>query len=64
MENNNQHPVGAAVSSTVSLLSALFAIITMESVQMYLTMSASVIAIASGVFAIRYYYHATNKIKK
>jgi hypothetical protein len=64
MENNNHHPVGAAVSSTVSLLSALFAIITMQNVQMYLTMTASVIAITSGVFAIRYYYYATNKIKK
>lgn len=64
MDNQNNHPVGAAVSSTVSLLTALFAVLTLESVQMYLTMSASLIAIVSGVFAIRYYYHATKKIKK
>tara|TARA_R110000868_G_scaffold154729_1_gene380861 strand:- start:11634 stop:11885 length:252 start_codon:yes stop_codon:yes gene_type:complete len=64
MENQNPHPVGAAVSSTISLLTALFAVLTIENVQMYLTMSASFIAIVSGGFAIRYYYHATNKIKK
>jgi hypothetical protein len=64
MENQNNHPVGAAVSSTISMLTALFAILTMENVQMYLTMSASFVAIVSGAFAIRYYYHATKKIKK
>lgn len=64
MENQNNHPVGAAVGSTISLLTALFAVITLETVQIYLTMSASLIAIVSGAFAIRYYYHATKKIKK
>ena len=64
MDSNNSHPVGAAVSSTISLLTALFAIITMQTVQMYLTMSASIIAVLSGIFAIRYYWYATKKIKK
>lgn len=64
METQNSHPVGAAVSSTISLLTALFAIITMEEVQMYLTMSASIIAVFSGIFAIRYYWYATKKVKK
>jgi len=64
MENQNNHPVGAAVSSTISMLTALFAVLTIENVQMYLTMSASLIAVVSGTFAIRYYYHATKKIKK
>jgi len=64
MENQNSHPVGAAVSSTISLMTALFAIITIQEVQMYLTMSASIIAVLSGGFAIRYYWYATKKIKK
>lgn len=64
MENQNSHPVGAAVSSTISMLTALFAIITLQEVQMYLTMSASIIAILSGTFAIRYYWFATKKVKK
>jgi hypothetical protein len=61
---HHHHPVMAAVSSAVSMTTALFAVITLQQVQMYLTMGASVIAILSGTFAIRYYYHATKKIKK
>jgi hypothetical protein len=64
METNNHHPVGAAVSSTISILTASFAIVTMQTMQMYLTMSASLIAIFSGIMAIRYYWFATKKIKK
>lgn len=64
METQNTHPVGAAVSSTISVLTATFAILTLQQVQLYLTMSASIIAILSGIFAIRYYYYATKKIKK
>lgn len=62
MDNNN-HPIAAGFSACVSLCSALYAVITLEQVQAYLTMSASIIAVLSGVFAIRYYWIATNKIK-
>jgi len=64
MENHSSHPIGAAVSSTISLLSALFAVFTLQNLQIYLTMTASLIAIVSGGFAIRYYYFATKKIKR
>jgi hypothetical protein len=64
MDNQNNHPVSAAISSTISLSTALFAVITVQQVQAYLTMTASAIAILSGAFAIRYYYFATKKITK
>ena len=62
--DNQQHPIVGAVTSCISLMSALFAVITIEQVQAYLTLSASSIAILSGTFAIRYYWYATRKIKK
>lgn len=62
--DNQQHPIVGAVTSCLSLMSALFAVITIEQVQAYLTLFASSIAILSGTFAIRYYWHATRKIKK
>lgn len=62
---DNQHnPIVGVVTSCISLMSALFAVITIEQVQAYLTLSASSIAILSGTFAIRYYWYATRKIKK
>ncbi len=64
MESHSSHPIGAAVSSTISLLSASFAVFTLQNLQIYLTMTASVIAIVSGMFAIRHYYYATKRIKK
>ena len=64
MESHSSHPIGAAVSSTISLLSASFAVFTLQNLQIYLTMTASAIAIVSGMFAIRHYYYATKRIKK
>jgi hypothetical protein len=63
MENGNGHPVLAAFSSIVSLLSASFSVLTITEVQPLITLFGSIIAIASGIFAIRYYYHATKKVK-
>jgi len=63
MENGHGHPVLAALSSIVSLLSASFSVLTITEVQPLITLIGSVIAIASGVFAIRYYYYATKKVK-
>jgi hypothetical protein len=64
METPHQNPMTAFVSSCISMLSAFFAVITIQDVQPYFTLGASVIAILSGVFAVRYYYYATKKIKK
>lgn len=63
MENNSHHPF-AAISSIVSLVSASFCIITATEVQPYFTLLGSIVAITSGIFAIRYYFFATKKIKK
>lgn len=57
------HPILAAFSSLLSLASASFAVITVQSVQPFFTLFGSLIAMVSGFFAIRYYYYATKKIK-
>ena len=44
------------VSATVSILSA---VVTMSSIQTYVSLFAGLVAIVSGVFAIRYYYWKT-----
>lgn len=59
----HSHPYLAAVSSVISLTSASICLITASDVQPYFTLAGSIIAIASGIFAIRYYYYATKKIK-
>jgi hypothetical protein len=50
----------ADTSTIVSLLSAA---ITISSIQPFISMLAGLVAIVSGLFAIRYYYTATKKIK-
>jgi len=46
-------------------ISILFVImISIADVQPVVTMLASLVAIISGIFAIRYYFYATNNIKK
>jgi hypothetical protein len=64
MENNNgNHPVLAAFSSIVSLASASYCLIAASDVQPYFTLLGSIVAILSGIFAVRYYYFATKKVK-
>lgn len=63
MEGHTHHNLGL-ISYSVSLLSGFFAVIGVQSVQPYFTLGASLIAIVSGIFAIRYYWYATKKIKK
>jgi hypothetical protein len=55
MTNNN-----ADVATVVSVSGAMLSI---ADIQPIVTMLASVVAIISGIFAIRYYIKATNKIK-
>jgi hypothetical protein len=56
MANNNQ----ADQSTIVSLVSATLSI---TSIQPLFTLLASLVAIVSGVMAIRYYYKMTKKLK-
>lgn len=55
MTNNN-----ADLATVVSLTGAALSI---ANIQPIVTLLASLVAIVSGVFAIRYYIKATNKIK-
>lgn len=52
-----------AFTSLLSICSASFSLITVKDVQPYVTLLGSIIAIASGIFAIRYYTTATKKLK-
>lgn len=54
--HSNQADIGTAIS----LLSA---IVSISTVQPIITLIAGLIAIISGVMAIRYYYNATKKVK-
>lgn len=47
----------------ISIFSAIMAI-TLKDVQAIVSISAGVVAIVSGCFAIRYYHIQTKKIKK
>jgi hypothetical protein len=55
MTNNN-----ADLATIVSVTGAMLSI---ADIQPIVTLLASVVAIISGIFAIRYYIKATNKIK-
>lgn len=54
------HHTQADVSATISFLSA---IITISSIQPFVSLCAGLVAIISGVFAIRYYYWKTKHLK-
>ena len=56
MTNNN--------ADLATILSVSGAMISIADVQPVVTMIASLVAIISGLFAIRYYFYATNNIKK
>lgn len=60
MENNGT----GLLSVIVSMLSATFAWITAKDVQVYVSITAGLVAIVSGVFAIRHYYLSTKKLNK
>ena len=57
------NPVLAALSTSVSILSATISVITLPQAQAWMTLFGSGIAIVSGFFAIRYYFYATKKLK-
>lgn len=51
----------ALVNTGISLTAAS---VTLTQVQPFVTLLAGLTAIISGIYAIRYYYNATKKIKK
>lgn len=56
-QDSSQALVNTGISFTAASL-------TLTQVQPFVTLLAGLTAIISGIFAIRYYYNATKKIKK
>jgi hypothetical protein len=54
--HSNQADIGTGIS-------VLSAIISISTIQPIVTLVAGLIAIISGIMAIRYYYNATKKVK-
>jgi hypothetical protein len=55
-----QHNGQADLSATISILSAL---VTVSTIQPLVSLCAGIVAIISGIFAIRYYYWKTKNLK-
>jgi hypothetical protein len=55
-EHSNQADIGTGIS-------VLSAIVSISTIQPVVTLVAGLIAIVSGIMAIRYYYNATKKVK-
>ena len=49
------------ISAGISILSA---VVTISTIQPFVSLCAGLVAIVSGIFAIRYYYFKTKHIKK
>ncbi len=56
-----QHSNQADIGTGISVLSA---IVSISTIQPIVTTVAGLIAIVSGIMAIRYYYYTTKKVKK
>jgi hypothetical protein len=57
MQNNQT----ADFATIVSISSA---VVSVSNIQPFVTLAASLVAIVSGLFAIRYYYRVTKTLKK
>jgi len=55
------HHTQADISVSISMVSA---VITMSAIQPIVSLLAGLVAIVSGIFAIRYYYWKTKNINK
>jgi len=55
------HSQGADISAGISILSA---VVTISSIQPFVSLCAGLVAIISGLFAVRYYYWKTIFLKK
>jgi phosphatidylserine synthase len=63
MENQPDNHLYVGFSSTlISIFSATYCMVASD-IQPIATLIGSIVAILSGIFAIRYYYYATKKIK-
>jgi len=51
----------ADTSASISILSA---VVTISSIQPFVSLTAGLVAIVSGIFATRYYYWKTKPLKK
>lgn len=60
---DGQHHSDGLVSTTICMVSTIFAWVSIKDVQTIAAIIASLVAVVSGGFAIRYYYHATKKLK-
>ncbi len=58
---NNSSPETGIVNVALSLTSA---VVSLASIQSFVGIIAGVVAIISGSFAIRYYYHKTEEVLK
>jgi hypothetical protein len=61
--NTSGESLIAVMNMAISIVSAIFAWVTLKDLQLVISMFASGIAIVSGIFAIRYYITATGKVK-
>jgi hypothetical protein len=52
------------LADTAASISILSAVVTISSIQPYVSLTAGLVAIVSGIFAIRYYYWKTKHLKK
>ena len=57
---NMTHHSHAGISASISILSA---VVTISSIQPFVSLCAGLVAIISGIFAIRYYYWKTIYLK-
>jgi len=55
--------IGAGLTSILSMVSASFAVITVDGVHSIMSLFSSGIAIVSGLFSAIYFYRASKKIK-
>lgn len=62
--DNNHNVENGHISALVSILSATFAWIASHDISEMIKGIAGMVAIVSGIMAIRYYYYATIKAKK
>jgi len=62
MDNNIQHSGSARLSVLMTAISIL-SFITKSNIAWGIGICSGLVAMASGIMAIRYYYHATKKLK-
>lgn len=60
---HHSNPLAALLYTVVSFTATIFAWVTIKDVQIMAGICASLVAIVSGSFAIRYYYYSTKKVK-